>query len=139
MKYLLLLSFVASAAGFAAKVAKPVDQAVEIFAKKFPFNREPAKGGFTVGMPNRDLDGTKVKKAVYTGKRLSDLTEKEVRSNFASMAKVYGQQQALEMCQAMPVALTFNAKNFAPTLKAYAQVFGEEESKAMVGRNVSLG
>ena len=129
-------SAVSSFAFGGAKSSGAADQAVQVFAKKFPFDRPPPPKTNTVGVPYADIDGTVIQKG-NSGKRLTDISEKEVRSNFNEMAKVYGEQQALDMVTIMPIALTFNSKNFAPALKGYSAVFGEEDAKAMVGRNVS--
>jgi hypothetical protein len=92
------------------------EEALSVFAQKYPFNR-PVEEGKTV-------------------KRFTDMSEPQVRSSFEDLAKVYGEEPALDMVKAMPVVLTFNSKNFAPALKGFADTFGEEESKAMVSRNV---
>jgi hypothetical protein len=130
------LSAVSSFAFGGAKSSGAADKAVEIFAEKFPFDRPPPPKTNNAGVPYADIDGTVIRKGM-SGKRLTDLSEKEVRSNFKEMAKVYGEQEALDMVTIMPVALSFNAKNFAPSFKGYSAVFGEEDTKAMVGRNVS--
>lgn len=111
------------------------EEAVAIFGKNFPYNRAPPKQTSNVGVPYADIDGTRIRNK-NGGRRLTDLTEKQVAANFKEMAKVYGEEQALEMVKIMPVSLSFNAKNFAPSLKCYAEEFGLEESKEMVARNV---
>lgn len=130
-----------SASLSSGKLSIATDEAVAIYSNRYPFNRPPPPPASRFGLPLRDLDGTTVLlKSATTGerKRLTDLSEKQVRANFVAMAKVYGEDQALEMVRALPVALSFNAKNFAPTLTAFAERFGEEESKAMVLRNVRI-
>jgi hypothetical protein len=97
------------------------DEAVDVFAEKYPFDRPPSEG---------DKKGETVK-------RFTDMSEKQVRSSFDALANVYGDAPALDMVKAMPVVLTFNSENFAPALKGFANTFGEDESKAMVSRNVS--
>ena len=131
-------AFTSFTKGAAKKSPGAADEAVAIFAKEFPFNRPPPPKANKIGVPIADIDGTPITKVGSTqGKRLTDISEKEVRQNFQAMSKVYGEEQALEMVKILPISLSFNSKNFGPSLNAFAEIFGLEESKAMVGRNVS--
>jgi len=126
----------------APKAAQAADKAVAIFGKKFPFGRAPAPSSDRVrfGMPNQDFDGTVLMKAKYKnpGKRLTDISEKDARASFVELAKCYGDEAALDMVKAMPICLSFNRKNYKPSLDAFSEIFGEEEAKGMVQRNPGL-
>lgn len=133
---------VAGSDGFAAKAPKAADQAVAIFGKSFPFGRPPAPPSPLVrfGMPTQDFDGTQLMKSKYKnpGKRLTDISEKDARANFAELAKCYGEEAALDMVKAMPICLSFYRKNYKPSLDAFSEIFGKEEAKGMVQRNPGL-
>ena len=127
----------------AAVPTTAVDQAVAIYGDKFPFGRPPVPASSLVrlGMAEQDFDGTKLMKnpvPQYTGKRLTDITEKQARSNFSTLAQCYGEEAALGMVKTMPICLCFNAKNYKPSLAALGEIFGEREAKAMVQRNPGL-
>jgi hypothetical protein len=147
----LLLSFLASSChAFAAPNTKPpvslsplTKQAVEIFNAKYPFNRPPPKKDkfANFGMPNYDIDGTKLsseREAARTGKRLTDISEAEATASFNELAQLYGEDRAIEMCKTMPIILVFDLKQFAGALEQYASIFGEEKAKDMVLRNPGL-
>jgi hypothetical protein len=140
-----LLSFLASCHAFAAPKASSsfasTKKAVEIFNAKFPFNRAPPKKNkfATLGMPNYDIDGTKLsnyKKS--SGKRFTDISESEATASFNKLAQLYGEDRAFEMFKTMPIILVFDQKQFAGALEQYANIFGEEKAKDMVLRNPGL-
>jgi hypothetical protein len=148
--FLSLVLLASTASGFLpqfAAVAKSTfaDEAIAAFDKRFPFGREPIKQSpfmdalLSAGVPARDIDGTEYKmNGDARGKRLTDITEKQARATFAELAKLYGEERALEMTKALPVCLTFDKTWFAGALKEYVGIFGEEEAKAMVCRNPGL-
>eukprot|EP00977_Amphora_coffeiformis_P007666 scaffold1690_cov182-Amphora_coffeaeformis.AAC.23 len=125
-----------------AAKTKAVDQAVAIFGKQFPFGRPPVPSSSLVrlGMSGVDIDGTKLMKTPpqTASKRLTDITEKQARSNFNTLAQCYGEDAALGMVKTMPICLCFNAKNYKPSLAALGEIFGEAEAKGMVQRNPGL-
>ncbi|CAB9509341.1 expressed unknown protein [Seminavis robusta] len=142
-------AFLPQKGGSAAAAAKSqiADEAIAAFAKKFPFDRKPIETSpmvtafLNAGVPTTDIDGTKYKvnkPGEKRGKRLSDIGEKEARATFAELARLYGDESALAMTQSLPVCLTFDRTQFAPSLKEYSAIFGEEEAKAMVTRNAGL-
>jgi hypothetical protein len=89
-------------------------------------------------MPDRDLDGTDLKKVYKDSKRLTDITEQEAKASFTELAKLYGEERALDMVKALPICLAFDKKAFAASLSAWSEIFGAEESKDMATRNPGL-
>jgi hypothetical protein len=124
----------------ATKSSPFMDEAVQIFDKTYPFGRDPPKtiGLGNFGMPDRDIDGTVVKKYKSSNKRLTDITEQEAKASFAELAKVYGDERALDMVKSFPLCLAFDKSAWAKSLALWAEKFGEEESKEMVRRNPGL-
>ena len=123
--------------------SRVADEAIQVFAKKYPFGREAVDTSsryYTWGMPTVDIDGTPMRTRKYknAGKRLTDITEKQARASFAELAKLYGQDEALEIVKSLPTCLAFNRNNFVRNLKAYSEIFGEEKAKGMVIRNPGL-
>lgn len=119
------------------------DEAIAVFNKRYPFGRGVVKQNpfIKLGMPNRDIDGTPVATVVSAdkaGKRMTDISEKEARAAFSELAKLYGAEEALEITNALPIALAFSSKNFGESLKEFSILFGEEKAKAMVVRNPGL-
>lgn len=90
-----------------------------------------------IGVPGVDIDGTAVSKG-SSGKRLTDLSRNEVKTSFEKLAAAYGSDEALQMVKVMPICLSFNPNNFAPALKEFSNIFGDEEACAMVARNPGL-
>lgn len=54
------------------------------------------------------------------------------------MAKLYGDERALQMVKTQPIVLTLNAKNFAPSLQVWSDKFGKQAAQDMVARNPGL-
>ena len=119
----------------AAKAAVSTDEAVGIFAQKYPFGRAPPKNNpfLQFGMPGGDS-----KKTYTESKRLTDITEQQAEATFNELAKLYGNDSALDMVKALPLVLAFDKQYFAASLKEWTEIFGEEESKGMVDRNPGL-
>lgn len=116
---------------------KPIDEAIAFYNEKFPFQREPPKASplSTFGMS----DKTKSQMASRNqGRRLTDITEKQARSTFQQLAKLYGDDVAKQMVIDLPVCLSFNPSWFKPSLEAYSEIFGKDEAQAMVARNPGL-
>lgn len=132
--------------GAAMKSFAEADEAVSIYDAKYPFDRPPLEKSsltefLSFGVPNTDVDGTQYKtydRSATPGPRLTDISEKDARATFNELAKCYGAESALEMTKAQPLILTFKRDVFAASLKEYSAIFGEEEAKAMVGRNPGL-
>ena len=62
----------------------------------------------------------------------------KLTTNFNEIARLYGDEEALEMVKNMPRALRFDSENFEPCLESWTEQFGLERSKAMVRRNPGL-
>ena len=142
---LLLALLVARSDAFArqskATLVTADQQAVDVYAKQFPFNRPPVESAPWVqwGMPkDDDKKGYNNRNKNNRGKRLTDKSEKEVRAAFAELAQNYGEEGALQMVQVLPICLSFNRKNFKPSLDAFSENFGEQKAKGMVRRNPGL-
>ena len=123
-----------------APTKKIADRAVALYGDKFPFGRPPLKASALVsfGMPNQDFDGTRLMKSKYSGKRLTDISEKDARATFVELAKCYGEKEALDMVQALPLCLSFNRQWFKPSLDAFDEIFGAQGARGMVQRNPGL-
>jgi hypothetical protein len=114
------------------------DEALRIFQAYYP-DKKPAESfpWASWGVPSRDLDGSKYA-VVSSGKRIFERTVTEQKSTFTELARVYGEKQALEMARIVPTALAFDPSNFAPSLEELIKIFGDDEARAMVGRNPGL-
>mmetsp|Transcript_18962 Transcript_18962/g.43380 ORF Transcript_18962/g.43380 Transcript_18962/m.43380 type:complete len:222 (+) Transcript_18962:40-705(+) len=132
-------------AGKKAAVNSPLTQeAVDIYGAKYSYGRAPRVDGpldalSKVGVPKTDIDGTKIlKQRENPGRRITDMSEKEVAATFNGLAAVYGAERAIEMVKIFPISMSFDPKAFAATFAIWAEIFGEEESKDMVSRNPGL-
>ena len=119
-----------------------VDAALAIYQKKFPPNRAPRKRAFNagVGLPVRDLDGTKlnVAKTRDMGQAFSDRSEADLKATYGAISKYFGDAQALQMVKDFPLVLTMNRDNLIPTIGAFSETFGTDDAAAMVVRNPGL-
>lgn len=132
----------------AKKVSTPAtsplaEEAAEIFFNKYPFRKEIKNVNplGNIGMPDRDIDGTRYKKtAPKAGERrsLADISEDKAKTTFSGIAKIYGEDEALEMVKIFPLALAFDEKKIAEVFGIWSELFGEEETKGMVLRNPAL-
>lgn len=118
-------------------------EAAEIFSQKYQFGRDvkTVNPFGRLGMPDRDIDGYQYKKTPpKEGERrsLADITEKQAMDTFNGMAKIYGEDRAIEMVKIFPLALAFDTKKMTECFKIWSDVFGEEETKDMVLRNPAL-
>jgi len=133
---------VAGSPGRALHHMAAVDDAVAIYQKSHPAKGPRKQSPFiSAGMPVADIDGTRFKTPKggrMAGKSFADRDEKYLRAGFTELSKVYGKEEALKMVRDLPIALAFNRKNFAPSLKAFAAKFGNDEAREMVQRNPGL-
>ena len=70
--------------------------------------------------------------------KLFDAKDEKLRATFNTIAKLYGEENALKMTKIQPGILAFNKDNFAASLDAFGETFGAEEAKDMVIRNPGL-
>jgi hypothetical protein len=112
-------------------------QAVDIFGEKFPFNQAPRKKGIldkyvALGVPKMDIDGTRYDKVGQgTGKRMTDITEKQAANTFNQIASLYGEARAIEMVKTFPICLAFDQSQFEDSFAAWSGIYGVEETKDM--------
>lgn len=124
-----------------AKVSPLTDEAIAIYDKNFPFDRDPPNSNImgNFGMPNRDIDGTPIKKEYPSSKkRLADITPEQAKKTFSEMARLYGDERALTMVKVQPICLAFDSSTFGRSLEGWTEVFGLEQSQDMVARNPGL-
>ena len=76
--------------------------------------------------------------AAYPFKFKSDAEKKERSQTFNEIARLYGDDAALEMVKILPVTLQFKRDNFAGCLDSWEEQFGLEKAQAMVLRNPGL-
>ena len=119
-------------------------EAVQIYGDKYSYDKAPREDSVfdslsRVGVPKTDIDGTRImRENKKPGKRITDMSEKEVANTFNGIAAVYGAERALEMVKVFPFCLTFDKNGFAPSFTIWSEIFGEEETKKMVSRNPGL-
>ena len=128
----------------AAKAATPfkksslTQDAIDIYGTKYPFNQAPKEksvlskyAGF--GVPKVDIDGTKYDKFGKEGssKRLTDITEKQASDSFNELARLYGEERAIQMVKISPICLAFDKAQFAGSFTEWSSIFGEEETQEM--------
>ncbi|KAL7453840.1 hypothetical protein ACHAWC_009130 [Mediolabrus comicus] len=70
--------------------------------------------------------------------RSREQKNEELASTFNTIASIYGDEAALKMVKIQPSVLAFEKSNFQPSLDAFGETFGYEESKEMVIRNPGL-
>lgn len=135
--------------GNAAKKASPktsplTQEAVEFYGSVFSYGRAPRTDNLLdtiskVGVPTTDIDGTRIlKKNSNPGRRITDMSEKEVAANFNVLADVYGAERAIEMVKIFPICMSFQSSAFPATFATWSEIFGEEKSMDMVSRNPGL-
>lgn len=119
-----------------------LEAALDIYETKFEVaggTRKAFKPFFTQwGLPDKDLDGSAVKTANASKKRMVDTDVKNQKAAFTEIARIYGEDEALQMVKDLPYILAFNLSNFAENYKVYEDIFGDEAAKAMVQRNPGL-
>mmetsp|Transcript_29114 Transcript_29114/g.41645 ORF Transcript_29114/g.41645 Transcript_29114/m.41645 type:complete len:182 (+) Transcript_29114:8-553(+) len=62
----------------------------------------------------------------------------KLSTNFNELARLYGDEEALQMAKIMPRVLRFDSNNFEPCLESWTEQFGLEKAQAMVKRNPGL-
>jgi hypothetical protein len=72
------------------------------------------------------------------GRPMFAASQRQARTTFNQLAKLYGDEQALGMVKIQPMCLCFTSSNFEPCLEAWTEQFGEDAAKAMVYRNPGL-
>ena len=157
MKFLTALALFALVAGTdaffggGAKAAARVqvspeilEEACAIYNKRFESKRKPKNRPFFAswGMPKRDIDGTEIgaigEGGTAMGKSLFDIDDARMRTSFTEIARLYGEDNALDIVKALPNVLAFDSSNFSPALDAFGEIFGEDEANAMIIRNPGL-
>ena len=81
--------------------------------------------------PDNELPGTK-------GRPIFSTSERQAKETFNELARLYGDEEALDMVKIQPMVLCFQSKNFEPCLDAWTEQFGLDAAKAMVNRNPGL-
>jgi hypothetical protein len=119
-------------------------EAVEIYGSTYSYGKAPRTDSLLdsiskVGVPKTDIDGTRIlKETSNPGRRITDMSEKEIAANFNGLAAVYGGERAIEMVKIFPICMSFNSQAFPATFAIWSEIFGEEETKDMVSRNPGL-
>ncbi|KAL3923398.1 MAG: hypothetical protein SGILL_001679 [Bacillariaceae sp.] len=144
--FLLLCCMAAMSDAFFQKTATTktpslTQEAVDIFGNLYPYGQAPREKTALsklsgIGVPKVDIDGTRYDKP-RTGKRLTDISEKEAADSFNTLASIYGAERALDMVKIFPICLTFNKSEFKGSFEAWTEVFGEEETKEMYEKMAS--
>lgn len=116
-----------------ASVKSPLaEDAIEIYLSKYPGNTKAVSFFFeSWGMPER-YRAPKSTESIFSRK-----TE-ELAATFNTLASIYGDEVALKMVKILPSVLAFKKENFQPSLDAFGETFGYDESKEMVIRNPGL-
>ena len=120
-----------------AKKSSLAQEAVDIFGSKYPFNQPPKEKGLLdqyvgFGVPKTDIDGTRYDKfGKGSGKRLTDISEKQAADAFNQIASLYGEERAIEMVKIFPICLAFDKSQFQNSFAAWSEIYGEEETKDM--------
>jgi hypothetical protein len=121
----------------AVKKSPLAQEAVDIFGQRYPFNQAPKEKSFLskyakLGVPEVDIDGTRYEKVGKgSGKRMTDISEKQAAETFNQLAAIYGGDRAIEMVKIFPICLAFDKKQFKGSFDAWSEVFGVEETKDM--------
>ena len=109
-----------------------VNEAVQIYLNKYPADQKTVSFFFeSWGMPAR-YQAPKSKQSIFSR------NNEELAATFNAIASIYGDEAALKMVKISPTVLSFEKSYFQPSLDAFAETFGYEESKEMVIRNPGL-
>ena len=120
-------------AASAAKSSPMADEAVQTYLSKYPSDQKTVSFFFeSWGMPE-SYQAPKSSESIFSRKN-----EEELASTFNTIASIYGDEAALKMVKIQPSVLAFEKSNFQPSLDAFGETFGYEESKEMVIRNPGL-
>lgn len=129
------LSFFGGAKKSPATKSSPLaDEAVEIYTNKYLSNGGTRQKFFfeSWGMP-ASFKSDEDKSASIFSRKVEELT-----ATFNTLSSLYGDDDALKMVKIQPGILAFNKNDFGPSLEAFGEKFGVEESKAMIIRNPGL-
>ena len=108
------------------------DEAVQTYLSKYPSDQKTVSFFFeSWGMPE-SYQAPKSSESIFSRKN------EELASTFNTIASIYGDEAALKMVKIQPSVLAFEKSNFQPSLDAFGETFGYEESKEMVIRNPGL-
>lgn len=128
--------------GSSSSASANLNEAIALYQQKYPQPTKPRKRAVNAawGMPNRDIDGTKlvVAKDDTMGKTFAERSEKELKATFQELSKIYGAEDSLQMVKDTPLILAADRNNFQPSLVEFEKIFGERESKEMIKRNPGL-
>jgi hypothetical protein len=117
------------------KSSPRANEAIDIYASKFRSSTNGKRQKFffeSWGMPSSYQANEDTSENIFARK------DTELALAFNTLASIYGDDVALQMVNIQPNVLAFNSANFEPSLNAFAEKFGMEESKAMVLRNPGL-
>lgn len=107
-------------------------EAIAIYKARYPGTGEAQNFFFTGwGMPESYS-------APESKEMLFSVQDDKLKATFNAIAKLYGEDNALQMVKIQPGVLAFNKDNFAASLDAFGEKFGLEEAKDMVMRNPGL-
>ena len=125
------------------KSSSLTEEAIAVYDKKYPFDRDPPNSALSDilsnGMPDRDLDGSQLKRRKESStKRFSDITKDQAKATFLELCKVYEDDRALEMVKRQPLCLAFDRTVFLESFRVWESKYGTEETKEMVKRNPGL-
>lgn len=67
-----------------------------------------------------------------------DIPKSQALTAFNELARLYGEQLALDMVKIEPLALATDSTNFEPALEIWSETFGSEAAQSMVARNPGL-
>ena len=127
------LAFFGGAKKTAAPKSSPLaEEAVEIYTSKYPGGARKKFFFESWGMPDS------YQAPEDTSANIFERKTAELTSTFNTIASLYGEEEALKMVKIQPGVLAFNKDNFKPSLEAFGENFGYEESKEMVMRNPGL-
>lgn len=119
-------------AASAAKTSPLAEEAVQTYLSKYPSDQKTVSFFFeSWGMPE-SYQAPKSSESIFSRKN------EELASTFNTIASIYGDEAALKMVKIQPSVLAFEKSNFQPSLDAFGETFGYEESKEMVIRNPGL-
>lgn len=118
----------------AVKSSPFAEEAVEIYTNKYPTSGNTRQKFFfeSWGMPGAYQAPVDSSESIFT-RQVNELT-----ATFNTIASIYGDEEALKMVKIQPNVLAFNKDNIGPSLDAFGEKFGYDESKEMIIRNPGL-
>lgn len=125
------LAFFGGAKKSTAKSSPLTDEAIELYTAKYSGGARKKLFFESWGMPD-SYEAPEESGSIFARKNA------ELSSTFNTIASLYGEENALKMVKIDPAVLAFNKDNFGPSLDAFGENFGLEESKAMILRNPGL-